>query len=144
MSLVLMCRSRFFYCPQKGASVLSCDYLSPVDQTFLRKKQPDPGETAACVCVFFLHDPVHFSCRSSATWSVFSGTSASLAEFFGAAFFTAQSVSSVLLAPPTEFEVPCFWPHSLLLPCAAHSSAAPISGKPSSAQGEGKRTQPWG
>ena len=46
------------YCPQKGASVVPCGSLSPVDQSFLREKHPNAVECAACnLCVFALHGP---------------------------------------------------------------------------------------
>ena len=41
-----------FSCPQKDASLVPWDSLSPSDQTFLREKYPDAGQGAVCdLCV---------------------------------------------------------------------------------------------
>ena len=40
------------YCPQKDASMVPWDSLSPTDQKFLRDKYPDAGQGAVCnLCV---------------------------------------------------------------------------------------------
>ena len=50
-----------FYCPQKDASVVPWDSLSPDDPIFLRDKYPDAGRGHFVTCVFALHAPVRSS-----------------------------------------------------------------------------------
>ena len=41
-----------FYCPQKDVSLVSWDFLSPADQTFLRDKCHDAAQGTVCdLCV---------------------------------------------------------------------------------------------
>ena len=59
-----------FYCPEKDASLVPCDSLSPSDQTFLRDKYPDAGQRAVCnLCVRSARPSAFFSRRSSSTSS---------------------------------------------------------------------------
>ena len=59
-----------FYCPQKDASVVLWDSLSPGDQICLRDKYPDAGQGAVCdLCVRSARPSVFFSRHSSSTSS---------------------------------------------------------------------------
>ena len=59
-----------FYCPQKDASVVLWDSLSPDDQIFLRDKYPDAGQGAVCdLCVRSARPSAFFSRHSSSTSS---------------------------------------------------------------------------
>ena len=59
-----------FYCPEKDASLVPWDSLSPSDQTFLRCKYPDAGQGAVCnLCVRSARPSAFFSRRSSSTSS---------------------------------------------------------------------------
>ena len=59
-----------FYCPQKDASLVPWDLLSPDDQIFLRDKYPDAGQGAVCnLCVRSVRPSAFFSRRSSSTSS---------------------------------------------------------------------------
>ena len=61
---------KFFYCPEKDASLVPWDSLSPSDQTFLRDKYPDAGQGAVCnLCVRSARPSAFFSRRSSSTSS---------------------------------------------------------------------------
>jgi hypothetical protein len=57
-----------FYCPQKDASVVLWDSLSPNNQIFLQDKYPDAGQGAVCdLCVRSARPSAFFSCHSSST-----------------------------------------------------------------------------
>ena len=57
-----------FYCPQKDASVVIWDSLSPNNQIFLQDKYPDAGQGAVCdLCVRSARPSAFFSCHSSST-----------------------------------------------------------------------------
>ena len=61
---------KWFYCPQKDASVVLWDSLSRDDQIFLRYKYPDAGQGAVCdLCVRSARPSVFFSRHSSSTSS---------------------------------------------------------------------------
>ena len=94
-----------FYCPQKDASLVPWDSLSPTDQTFLRDKYPGAGHAAVCaLCVGSARPSAFFSRCSSSTSlsapkSVDSGLQVPSAALVGPIrFTTAGQVAKSVLA----------------------------------------------
>ena len=101
-----------FYCPQKDASVVPWDSLSPDDQIFLRDKYRDAGQGAVCdLCVRSARPSAFFSCGSSSTslsapQSVDSGLqvpSGPLVVSGAATSLVTESVESGVVAPIASF-----------------------------------------
>ena len=94
-----------FYCPQKDASVVPWDSLSPDDQTFLRDKYPDAGQGAVCdLRVCSARPSASFGRRSSSTsssapQSVDSGLQLPSALVVSGAATTTESVECGVVDP---------------------------------------------
>ena len=67
LSILVVRTMKCFHCPQKDASVVLWDSLSPDDQIFLWDKYPDAGQGA--VCVRSARPSAFFSRHSSSTSS---------------------------------------------------------------------------
>ena len=107
-----------FYCPQKDASVVPWDSLSPDDQNFLRDKYPDAGQGAVCyLCVRSARPSAFFSHHSSST----SSSAPQISGFWAATAFGSSScvwcshIFGHRVNVPMHCAVPC---RLALCPCS--------------------------
>jgi hypothetical protein len=106
-----------FYCPQKDASVVPWDSLTPDDQNFLRDKYPDAGQGAVCyLCVRSAHPSAFFSHHSSST----SSSAPKMSGFWAATAFGSSSCVWCSYVFGHRVNVPMHCAHALcrtLSPC---------------------------